>query len=58
MGEEVMASVTGRIKEIKQPRGGFLKPSEFDEIVFGDQMCLELKKKMFMHQLLVWQWIT
>lgn len=40
-----MASVTGRIKEIKQPRGGFLKPSEFDEIVFGDQMCLELKKE-------------
>lgn len=27
-----MYSVTGRVKEVKQPRGGYIKPSEFDVI--------------------------
>ena len=31
-----MASVTGRIKDIKQPKGGYIKPSEFETIAFKD----------------------
>lgn len=31
-----MASVTQRIKEIKQPRGGYLKPREWEKIEFTD----------------------
>ncbi len=31
-----MSSVTGRIAEVKQPRGGYLKPSQFTETVFND----------------------
>lgn len=36
-----MASVTQRIKEIKQPYGGFLKPSEFKKIQFEDNVNLK-----------------
>ncbi len=35
-----MASVTKRISEIKQPRGGFVKPSDFQNIIFDDGMEL------------------
>ena len=35
-----MASVTGRISAIKQPRGGYVKPSEFDAIIFNDGIIL------------------
>lgn len=31
-----MASVTQRIKQIKQPRGGYIKPREFAEVKFDD----------------------
>ena len=31
-----MSSVTGRISEIKQPIGGYIKPSQFEEITFND----------------------
>ena len=31
-----MSSVTGRIGEINQPRGGYIKPSQFEEIIFND----------------------
>ncbi len=31
-----MASVTQRISEIKQPRGGFIKPSAFEKIEYND----------------------
>lgn len=31
-----MASVTQRIKEIKQPRGGYIKPSDFEKTVLND----------------------
>lgn len=31
-----MSSVTGRISEIKQPRGGYIKPSQFEKITFSD----------------------
>ena len=31
-----MSSVTQRIKEIKQPHGGYIKPSEFEKIQFED----------------------
>lgn len=31
-----MSSVTQRIKEIKQPYGGYIKPSEFEKIEFND----------------------
>ena len=35
-----MASVTERINEIKQPRGGYIKPSEFNAIVIDDGITL------------------
>ena len=35
-----MASVTGRIAEIKQPRGGYIKPSEFEATFFDDDIIL------------------
>lgn len=35
-----MASVTGRISSIKQPRGGYIKPSEFESIVLDDGINL------------------
>ena len=35
-----MASVTQRIAEIKQPRGGYLKPSEFEKIIINDGLQL------------------
>ena len=35
-----MTSVTSRIKEIKQPRGGYLNPSNFDEIELNDGVTL------------------
>ena len=38
-----MSSVTQRIKEIKQPYGGYLKISEFEKIQFEDNM--ELKEE-------------
>ena len=36
-----MASVTQRIKQIKQPRGGYLKPSEFEKEQFIDNEVLK-----------------
>lgn len=36
-----MSSVTSRVKEIKQPRGGFVKPSSFSKTVFDDGITLE-----------------
>lgn len=35
-----MASVTGRISEIKQPRGGYIKPSAFEVITMNDGALL------------------
>lgn len=35
-----MSSVTERIKEVKQPRGGYLKPSSLDVIEFSDGKIL------------------
>ena len=35
-----MDSVTSRIGKIKQPRGGYIKPSEFDRIVLDDDRSL------------------
>lgn len=35
-----MSSVTNRIKQIKQPRGGYIKPSQFQKIVFNDKLTL------------------
>ena len=35
-----MASVTGRIKEIKQPRGGYINPKELEEIDLEDDYSL------------------
>ena len=31
-----MSSVTQRIREIKQPRGGYIKPSDFEKVEFSD----------------------
>lgn len=36
-----MASVVTRINEIKQPRGGYIKPSQFEEIVINDNLTLQ-----------------
>lgn len=36
-----MSSVTGRISEIRQPWGGYIKPSQFKEISFNDGIKLE-----------------
>ena len=47
-----MASVTARIKEVKQPRGGYIKPSQFEQIVYDDGIKFE--KKIYTHPLLVW----
>lgn len=35
-----MASVTARVREVKQPRGGYIKPSQFEEISFNDGKVL------------------
>ncbi len=35
-----MSSVTNRIKEIKQPRGGYVNPREFREIILNDEKSL------------------
>jgi hypothetical protein len=35
-----MTSVTGRIKEIKQPRGGYIKPSTMDVVTLDDGKTL------------------
>lgn len=35
-----MSSVTERIKEVKQPYGGYIKPSQFEEIVYNDGKVL------------------
>lgn len=35
-----MYSVTGRIAVIKQPRGGYIKPSQFKEISINDNCVL------------------
>lgn len=36
-----MASVTTRIKEVKQPRGGYIKPSQFQETAYNDGIVLK-----------------
>ena len=35
-----MSSVTGRINSFKQPRGGFIKPSQFEVVVLKDSTVL------------------
>lgn len=35
-----MASVTARIKEVKQPKGGYIKPSQFRKIIYNDGIDL------------------
>lgn len=35
-----MSSVTGRIRQIKQPRGGYIKPSQFEVYNFEDGLTL------------------
>lgn len=35
-----MSSVTGRINSIKQPRGGYIKPSQFEVVVLKDNSIL------------------
>ena len=36
-----MTSVTQRVKQVTQPRGGYLKPSEFEKIEFTDKEVLK-----------------
>lgn len=36
-----MSSVTSRVKEVVQPRGGYIKPSMFSKTVFDDGIALE-----------------
>lgn len=40
-----MASVTQRISEIKQPRGGFIKPSAFEKL--NIMMVMKWKMEIF-----------
>ncbi len=35
-----MSSVTKRISEVKQPRGGYIKPSQFDIKILDDREML------------------
>lgn len=41
-----MASVVGRIREIKQPWGGYIRPSEFDTTIFDDSVILNEKENV------------
>ena len=41
-----MSSVTGRISAIKQPRGGYIKPSEFEAIVIDDGISLNTEENV------------
>lgn len=41
-----MATVTGRIKEIKQPNGGYLRPSELQVTMIDDVNILHEKEKL------------
>lgn len=41
-----MYSVTGRIRSIKQPRGGYIKPSEFKTIELNDGQVLNGKENV------------
>ena len=41
-----MSSVTTRIKEIQQPRGGYIKPSSFTETKFDDGEILSEKENL------------
>lgn len=41
-----MSSVTGRISAIKQPRGGYIKPSEFEAIVIDDSITLNAEENV------------
>ena len=41
-----MASVTGRIRKIEQPYGGYLKSSEFDTCVINDGIILNEKENV------------
>lgn len=41
-----MYSVTGRIRNIKQPRGGYIKPSEFKTIELNDGQVLNDKENV------------
>ena len=41
-----MSSVTGRISAIKQPRGGYIKPSEFEAIVIDDGITLNAEENV------------
>lgn len=41
-----MTSVTNRIKEIKQPRGGYIKPSLFNERLIDDKQLLNEKENI------------
>lgn len=46
-----MVSVTQRIKQIKQPRGGYIKPKEFTKVIINDN--IELNEKENIHSSLV-----
>ena len=46
-----MASVTQRIKQVKQPRGGYIKPKEFDKVLINDN--IELNEKENIHSSLI-----
>ncbi len=41
-----MASVTGRISAIKQPKGGYIKPSDFDTFIFDDGISLNTEENV------------
>lgn len=41
-----MTNVVNRIKEIKQPRGGYINPSDFETIKLDDELCLNTNENI------------
>lgn len=41
-----MPSVTNRIKDVKQPRGGYIKPSQFEVIDMNDGITLNIEENI------------
>ena len=41
-----MSSVTGRIKQVTQPRGGYLKPKDFEAVSFDDGLTLHTSENL------------
>lgn len=53
-----MCSVTQRISKIKQPRGGYIKPKEFEQIALdGAALMTCTRRKTYLRAWLALRWI-